>query len=94
MIERRGFLGRVTALVLAPLGFPFKGRTRQAPRRILDLSHTDAPQTIGVLARWQPCTVVMPCGQRVHLDRWPAEDVPCPCGDPRHWIVKCEVIHD
>jgi hypothetical protein len=35
----------------------------------------------------------MPCGNVYELkrgDRVPDEDIPCPCGDPNHWLVKIE----
>lgn len=34
-----------------------------------------------------------PCGHRVEYRDFadvPREDVPCPCGDPNHWIIKYE----
>jgi hypothetical protein len=32
----------------------------------------------------------MPCGEisEVDLQSPPVEDIPCPCGDPEHWLVK------
>jgi len=38
-----------------------------------------------------PHRVEMPCGQVyiiAHPEVIPEEDVPCPCGDPEHWIVR------
>jgi len=34
--------------------------------------------------------VEMPCGEATSYGRgeFPFEDVPCPCGDPNHWLVK------
>jgi len=41
-----------------------------------------------------PITVSMPCGQ-VHVFTGAADvplvDTPCPCGDPKHWIVRVTV---
>lgn len=37
--------------------------------------------------------VDMPCGSVVvykTADMVPAESVPCPCGDPNHWVIKYE----
>ena len=33
----------------------------------------------------------MPCGNVSRYgnpDDFPLEDVPCPCGDPKHWLVR------
>jgi len=41
-----------------------------------------------------PYTIEMPCGatQRIkegwQMVRLPIEDIPCPCGDPTHWLVQ------
>ncbi len=38
-----------------------------------------------------PCVITMPCGQVVICIAKadiPKQDVPCPCGDPNHWLVK------
>jgi len=43
-------------------------------------------------------TAQMPCGYnfvlRAYADIMALEkkDIPCPCGDPTHWLIKCEVI--
>jgi len=37
--------------------------------------------------------VVMPCGSKVKYNTIfdiPNEDIPCPCGNPNHWLVKYE----
>jgi len=39
------------------------------------------------------CTLEMPCGERLVIQTeadFPAESVPCPCGNPKHWFVKYE----
>ncbi len=39
--------------------------------------------------------IEMPCGQRLiywKLEEIPFFDTPCPCGDPRHWLVKYEEV--
>jgi len=41
-----------------------------------------------------PVAHTMPCGE--HFVAWsakdvPLTDVPCPCGDPSHWLVKVQV---
>lgn len=47
-----------------------------------------------------PLTIIMPCGSTViynHFKEVSQEDVPCPCGDPKHWLIqyrKKEVKHD
>ncbi len=36
-------------------------------------------------------TIVMPCGESFSLTRVPelsGQDLPCPCGDPSHWLVR------
>ena len=38
-----------------------------------------------------PITIEMPCSQTVRYKTFediPLEDVPCPCGNPGHWLVK------
>jgi len=35
--------------------------------------------------------VVMPCGEVINYKTFediPLHDVPCPCGNPNHWLVK------
>ena len=37
--------------------------------------------------------IMMPCGSHVNYatpDDIPEVDVPCPCGDPHHWLLKYE----
>lgn len=42
-------------------------------------------------------TVAFPCGNTFVLNRYEditaleKQDVPCPCGDPSHWFIKCEL---
>lgn len=39
--------------------------------------------------------ITMPCDTRITyrtFNEIPKEDVPCPCGNPKHWIVKYEVL--
>ena len=36
----------------------------------------------------------MPCGSRAEYptyDDIPEVDVPCPCGNPNHWLIKYEI---
>jgi hypothetical protein len=36
-------------------------------------------------------SITMPCGQKVEYEKSsdiPFESVPCPCGDPKHWLIK------
>ena len=38
-----------------------------------------------------PFTINMPCGQTITFARRedvPLVDLPCPCGNPNHWLVK------
>ncbi len=37
---------------------------------------------------------IISCGSMVinSIDEFPEEDVPCPCGDPNHWLVKIGII--
>ena len=41
-----------------------------------------------------PLEIQMPCGQKLvfksveEITKLPIKDVPCPCGDPNHWLVK------
>lgn len=40
-------------------------------------------------------TIEMPCGKVVQYQTFadiPSEDVPCPCGDPKHWVVRYTVF--
>ncbi len=35
--------------------------------------------------------VALPCGNRAIWRKWdeiPKHNTPCPCGDPRHWLIK------
>lgn len=35
----------------------------------------------------------MPCGQKITYEKSsdiPWESVPCPCGNPKHWVIKYE----
>jgi len=40
---------------------------------------------------FRPIDITMPCGEVIiyyrHCDV-PVKDVPCPCGDPNHWLIK------
>lgn len=41
-----------------------------------------------------PGEVIMPCGEMLFLPdaaSIPVESVRCPCGNPRHWLVKWEI---
>ena len=40
-----------------------------------------------------PFTITMPCGSSItypDVDDIPIRDVPCPCGNSTHWLVKYE----
>lgn len=42
-----------------------------------------------------PFTIGLPCGETITcktLEDIPLEDLPCPCGDPNHWLVRWETI--
>jgi len=49
-----------------------------------------------VLMDWNcswPVVVTMPCGANAIFNKaedWPAEDLPCSCGNPNHWFIKYE----
>jgi len=52
------------------------------------------PMAKSGLARLLPFHAVLPCGESITVRRMsdiPWHDVPCPCGDPTHWLVKYEV---
>ena len=42
-------------------------------------------------------SISMPCGEKLEFKTFDdilvqeLKDVPCPCGDPTHWLIKCEV---
>ena len=41
-----------------------------------------------------PLEIDMPCGNKCTFESFaelPTADVPCPCGDPNHWIVKYDI---
>lgn len=44
-------------------------------------------------------TIQMPCGEIINFARprdimgLPIMDIPCPCGDKSHWLVKFEVMN-
>lgn len=36
-------------------------------------------------------SIEMPCGNKMLIKKWkrfPAHDIPCPCGNPKHWLFK------
>lgn len=41
-----------------------------------------------------PYIIEMPCGATQHIkeawqvERLPIEDMPCPCGNPNHWLIR------
>lgn len=40
-----------------------------------------------------PFTIKMPCGEAIAceaLEDIPLVDVPCPCGNPNHWLIRWE----
>lgn len=40
-----------------------------------------------------PFTIGLPCGKTITcktLEDIPLEDLPCPCGDPNHWLIRWE----
>ncbi len=46
-----------------------------------------------------PVTITMPCGKSATFSRdnilnLPEVDIPCPCGDLTHWMVKFEEHHN
>ena len=56
---------------------------RRAYLRVFRNSHGDM----------MPVFVSMPCGELMEVYTWdsiPLVDTPCPCGNPRHWLVKWE----
>jgi len=44
-----------------------------------------------------PQTLYMSCGYRMTFhseEKLPNQNIPCPCGNPNHWIVKYELIRE
>ena len=42
-----------------------------------------------------PVKITLPCGGHATYNARadiPLVDVPCPCGDPRHWLIKYEDV--
>lgn len=42
-------------------------------------------------------TITMPCGTEVIYQSFediPNEDVPCPCGNPNHWVIQYRELED
>jgi hypothetical protein len=40
-------------------------------------------------------TIQTPCGRKIfykYIDDVPDVDVPCPCGNPNHWVIKIQRI--
>lgn len=101
---RRSFFGSLVALALAPFARWLPLRKLEGDGRcIAFLFRSDTP---GIsheeLREWVrdcikphlPCYVRLPCGTTIGyetLDAIPLHDVPCPCGDPNHWLVKWEI---
>jgi len=41
-----------------------------------------------------PQILYMPCGHKEWIEsvkRVPSVNIPCPCGNPKHWIVKYDI---
>lgn len=41
-----------------------------------------------------PFSFTLPCGNTYSVDsveQLPQDNLPCPCGDPKHWFVRYEV---
>jgi hypothetical protein len=44
-----------------------------------------------------PVRLVMPCGAELNYDSAadvPLVDMPCPCGDASHWLIKVKVVEE
>jgi len=65
-------------------------------KRIKLTPDADISEVIGIrVGRLDPVEIEMPCGHVIRIMGWqdmPSEDIPCPCGDPTHWLAKCEEI--
>jgi hypothetical protein len=51
--------------------------------------------TFGAFESLWPYTIKMPCGSEMVIQNraeFPIDDVPCPCGNPNHWMIKNEII--
>ena len=47
----------------------------------------------GAREQFMAVKIELPCGYKVvykNAGEIPTVDTPCPCGDPKHWIVKFE----
>jgi len=42
-----------------------------------------------------PQILYMSCGHKMNfpsVDKLPCQSIPCPCGNPSHWIVKYDIL--
>jgi len=57
---------------------------------------TEDPEEVIKAGLIWPCEIkesILPCGSTSGpwtFKTFPRENVPCPCGDPTHWLVKYE----
>ena len=52
------------------------------------------PKALAPVEALLPIEITMPCGNVLKLTaiaELPAVDVPCPCGDPTHWLMKYRI---
>ena len=48
---------------------------------------------LGYILDRLPYTIKMPCGIVAEYKTWddiPQKDTPCPCGNPKHWLIRFE----
>ena len=50
-----------------------------------------SPETVAGMLPYLPFTYKMPCGKIFTISsilQIPENEVPCPCGNPAHWLIK------
>jgi hypothetical protein len=91
-----GKLAKVPLAIKLAGGTPAIGFYIRLPDKPFGPGRLDAMRTYRVvIEEYMPITVTMPCGHQIEVGRiedLPPYDVPCPCGNPQHWLVKHEIF--
>jgi len=71
--------------IAMPLSAPAGVNRREFLRRVLAPYFNDQPLVLGIRSCQSEVEYQTP-------DDVPVEDMPCPCGNPRHWLIKWQEI--
>lgn len=77
-------------------GLYVKCEPGQSPKEVIEVyNKTNIPLAFPLTIELRTDkSAIEPCGRLVieTLDDFPEQSVPCPCGDPKHWLVKIEKV--